>query len=183
MRRFVEWLLGCSHRRTTFPLTPAGTTRTYIACLDCGREFYYDWRTMRAGAERGHCGKEGISASIEREAQAAEADRPGVSRVFRVRAAAAVLRLLCRVLHLAVRPAVGSAEPNSHDAGGASRLRRARSSDSDRSGAHWPEYLTPRTQPAVPRPRSGPAMQWPPPAVERFPPRWHEDFFRKTPRT
>jgi len=56
----IDALFGCSHRRTTFPLTPArrnggpslsGTQRngTYVTCLDCGREFAYDWKAMRVG--------------------------------------------------------------------------------------------------------------------------------------
>ena len=53
-------LFGCSHQRTTFPLTPArqsagmplsGAARngTYVTCLDCGTEFAYDWKAMRIG--------------------------------------------------------------------------------------------------------------------------------------
>ena len=51
-------LFGCSYNRTTFPLTqgrnfkaPAGVQRhgTYVACLDCGQEFRYDWAEMRIG--------------------------------------------------------------------------------------------------------------------------------------
>jgi hypothetical protein len=53
-------LLGCTHRRTTFPITPArrsgfsplsaGARRgTYVVCLDCGKEFGYDWAEMRIG--------------------------------------------------------------------------------------------------------------------------------------
>ncbi|MCU1274973.1 MAG: hypothetical protein JWO48_2404 [Bryobacterales bacterium] len=49
-------LFGCSHRRTTFPLTPsrkmaAASNRhgTYVVCLDCGQEFRYDWKEMRVG--------------------------------------------------------------------------------------------------------------------------------------
>jgi hypothetical protein len=49
-------MFGCSHRRTTFPLTPArravaGATRhgTYVVCLDCGKEFDYNWSEMRVG--------------------------------------------------------------------------------------------------------------------------------------
>jgi RNase P subunit RPR2 len=49
-------LFGCSHRRTTFPLTPsrkmASTSNrhgTYVVCLDCGQEFRYDWKAMRVG--------------------------------------------------------------------------------------------------------------------------------------
>lgn len=51
-------LFGCSHKRTTFPLTPArkstlssGPARlgTYVVCLDCGKEFRYNWKEMRVG--------------------------------------------------------------------------------------------------------------------------------------
>ena len=53
-------LFGCSHRRTTFPITPVrkkggfgipDDTRTgaYVVCLDCGKEFAYDWESMRIG--------------------------------------------------------------------------------------------------------------------------------------
>jgi hypothetical protein len=41
-------LFGCSHRRTTFPQT-SRRGRTYVACLECGQEFAYDWSTMRLG--------------------------------------------------------------------------------------------------------------------------------------
>lgn len=50
---------GCGHRHTTFPLTagrklgvssaPATLNRTYVVCLDCGKEFQYDWNQMRMG--------------------------------------------------------------------------------------------------------------------------------------
>lgn len=49
-------LFGCSHRRTTFPITPArkaGFTNsskgTYVVCLDCGQEFAYNWKDMKVG--------------------------------------------------------------------------------------------------------------------------------------
>ena len=52
----LESLFGCSHRTTTFPLTPTrsqasnGNRRgAYVACLDCGMEFAYDWHAMRVG--------------------------------------------------------------------------------------------------------------------------------------
>ena len=56
----LNTLFSCSHRRTTFPLTPTrkgagfaahGTLRngTYIVCLDCGKEFAYNWEEMRVG--------------------------------------------------------------------------------------------------------------------------------------
>ena len=45
-------LFGCSHQRTTFPLTPGRTAShkgTYVVCLDCGKEFAYNWDEMRVG--------------------------------------------------------------------------------------------------------------------------------------
>ena len=36
---------GCSHGRTTFPITLQA--RTYVACLECGRHLPYDWTRMR----------------------------------------------------------------------------------------------------------------------------------------
>lgn len=53
-------LFGCSHQRTTFPITPkrrnagfsapaATRTNAYVVCLDCGKEFAYDWQSMRIG--------------------------------------------------------------------------------------------------------------------------------------
>jgi hypothetical protein len=49
---------GCSHRRTTFPISPTRKSAlshphvsrgTYVVCLDCGQEFGYDWQQMRIG--------------------------------------------------------------------------------------------------------------------------------------
>ena len=45
-------LFRCSHRRTTFPLTQARKTgadesEIYVVCLDCGKQFVYDWEHMR----------------------------------------------------------------------------------------------------------------------------------------
>src|SRR5579862_6156083 len=47
-------LLGCSHRRLTRPTTPLSkpdqpSAETYVVCLDCGRQFAYDWDHMRIG--------------------------------------------------------------------------------------------------------------------------------------
>jgi len=59
LNAMFERVFGCSHRATTFPLTPlcstgrrsatssGNTHRTYIVCLDCGKEFGYDWNAMR----------------------------------------------------------------------------------------------------------------------------------------
>ena len=45
-------LFRCSHRRTTFPVTQACKTgaaasEIYVVCLDCGKQFVYDWEHMR----------------------------------------------------------------------------------------------------------------------------------------
>jgi hypothetical protein len=49
-----QTLFGCHHRRLTRPITPVGkpgerSGETYIVCLDCGRQFAYDWNHMRIG--------------------------------------------------------------------------------------------------------------------------------------
>ena len=60
LQSLVNGLFGCSHRRTTFPLTPLRKTGgyqvpsparygTYVTCLDCGKELAYDWTEMRVG--------------------------------------------------------------------------------------------------------------------------------------
>jgi hypothetical protein len=58
LQSLLNTLFGCSHQRRTFPLTPArrtsyaaGATRngTYVVCLDCGKEFAYNWNEMRVG--------------------------------------------------------------------------------------------------------------------------------------
>src|SRR5260370_7677436 len=61
LNSLLESLFGCSHRTTTFPLTLtrnlAGRCAAssgnrhgpYVACLDCGMEFEYDWHAMRIG--------------------------------------------------------------------------------------------------------------------------------------
>jgi hypothetical protein len=50
IQSILNAVFGCSHRRTTFPLTPGRSgSRTYVACLECGKEFAYDWAAMRVG--------------------------------------------------------------------------------------------------------------------------------------
>ena len=39
-------MFGCSHKRTTFPITRR-QKGTYVVCLECGHEFRYDWKEMR----------------------------------------------------------------------------------------------------------------------------------------
>ena len=75
----ADWLFGCSHRRTTFPITlPAKVdvdgqqstrSETYIVCLGCGRHFAYDWSTMRITKQRAASAGAGrFNAGAERAA-------------------------------------------------------------------------------------------------------------------
>jgi hypothetical protein len=43
----LNLLFRCPHRRLTRPVTPDGDT--YVACLDCGKQFSYDLKEMRIG--------------------------------------------------------------------------------------------------------------------------------------
>jgi hypothetical protein len=55
--KIMDAVFGCRHARYSFPITVrAGSRRggtaamrpgTYVVCLDCGREFAYDWQEMR----------------------------------------------------------------------------------------------------------------------------------------
>jgi hypothetical protein len=56
LQSVLNVFFGCGHQRTTFPITPgrrtagtspAATSATYVVCLDCGKEFAYDWKKMR----------------------------------------------------------------------------------------------------------------------------------------
>ena len=47
-------LFGCAHRRLTRPITPVSkpgvpSGETYVVCLECGKQFAYDWNRMRIG--------------------------------------------------------------------------------------------------------------------------------------
>jgi hypothetical protein len=49
-------LFGCAHRRLTRPITPVSkpgmpSGETYVVCLDCGKQFAYDWNHMRLGKQ------------------------------------------------------------------------------------------------------------------------------------
>ena len=54
--KLMDAMFGCRHARYSFPITVrAGFTSyptaqragTYVACLDCGKEFRYDWQEMK----------------------------------------------------------------------------------------------------------------------------------------
>ena len=58
MFNLFDMLFGCTHANYSFPITAKGTHRniaaaiptgTYVVCLDCGKEFSYDWSEMRVG--------------------------------------------------------------------------------------------------------------------------------------
>ncbi|HEU5453878.1 MAG TPA: hypothetical protein VFU76_17905 [Terriglobales bacterium] len=66
----LDVLFGCCHKRYSFPITvksshrrneAASVTGTYVVCLDCGKEFPYDWREMRVVSRThqgaGHAGE------------------------------------------------------------------------------------------------------------------------------
>ncbi len=55
-RRLMEGIFGCSHTNYSFPRShrpgqrrtgAAAMTGMYVVCLDCGKEFPYDWSQMR----------------------------------------------------------------------------------------------------------------------------------------
>jgi len=54
--KLMDAMFGCHHARYSFPITvragsrrstTAQITGTYVACLDCGKEFSYDWHEMK----------------------------------------------------------------------------------------------------------------------------------------
>jgi hypothetical protein len=53
MLKIIDALFGYTHRHCTFPRTAKKdglASTTYIVCLDCGKEFPYDWPQMKIGA-------------------------------------------------------------------------------------------------------------------------------------
>ena len=52
----LDVFFGCAHKNYSFPITvrsarrrpaAAALTGTYVVCLDCGKEFPYDWAEMK----------------------------------------------------------------------------------------------------------------------------------------
>lgn len=51
----LDVLFGCWHKNYSFPIKvkdvrhnhAAALTGTYVVCLDCGKEFPYDWEQMK----------------------------------------------------------------------------------------------------------------------------------------
>jgi hypothetical protein len=68
----LDTFFGCSHKHYSFPITArpgqrrseaASVTGTYVVCLDCGKEFAYDWQEMRFVSSRPKAG--GIEEAAE----------------------------------------------------------------------------------------------------------------------
>jgi len=55
IKAMMHLFFGCRHKRLTRPITPVNKAKqsgeTYVACLDCGRQFNYDVSKMRMGKE------------------------------------------------------------------------------------------------------------------------------------
>ncbi len=72
MANLMEMLFGCWHSNYSFPLTrrrgqrkspAAAVTGTYVVCLECGKEFPYDWHEMKiVSAQSEHA--EAIAAKV-----------------------------------------------------------------------------------------------------------------------
>lgn len=61
LARIMDTMFGCRHPRYSFPMTiragslrakPGARTGTYVTCLDCGREFNYDWQKMHIATSK-----------------------------------------------------------------------------------------------------------------------------------
>jgi hypothetical protein len=73
--KVFDMLFGCWHKRVSFPITrkvapqrpqESQCSGTYIVCLDCGKEFAYDWKQMRVLSPR----EQRASAHAHLEAEA-----------------------------------------------------------------------------------------------------------------
>lgn len=72
--RVLGAVFGCWHGHYSFPITvkkgkrsPAAfSTGTYVVCLDCGKEFPYDWKQMRIVS--GKSGRPPVAALQTKEA-------------------------------------------------------------------------------------------------------------------
>ena len=54
--KLIDAIFGCWHSHYSFPITvrkgarrnaAASLTGTYVVCLDCGKDFPYDWHEMK----------------------------------------------------------------------------------------------------------------------------------------
>lgn len=72
-----DMLFGCWHKNYSFPITAKGDRRkspaaartgTYVVCLDCGKEFAYDWQAMKVVEPE----PEEISAAARKQVETVE---------------------------------------------------------------------------------------------------------------
>jgi len=63
--KLFDAVFGCWHSHYSFPITirpgsrrshAASLTGTYVVCLDCAKEFPYDWKTMKVLTPQTHDG-------------------------------------------------------------------------------------------------------------------------------
>ncbi len=76
--KLLDAVFGCRHARYSFPITvragsrrtpAAQRTGTYVACLDCGKEFRYDWREMRiVGSRAGEVAPSLVTKEVTKQA-------------------------------------------------------------------------------------------------------------------
>lgn len=73
--KILDMLFGCWHKRLSFPMSgkrgqrrpsAAQQTGTYRVCLDCGKEFAYDWHQMRIVSPQRE--KDAAATSLEAKA-------------------------------------------------------------------------------------------------------------------
>lgn len=73
-----DMLFGCWHKHYSFPITArpgqrrseaAAVTGTYVVCLDCGKEFPYDWHEMKVVSARSN--EPPVEATENRHVEAA----------------------------------------------------------------------------------------------------------------
>ena len=59
-QKVFDTVFGCRHAHYSFPVSvrhakvrpqAAALTGTYVVCLDCGKEFPYDWQEMKVITE------------------------------------------------------------------------------------------------------------------------------------
>jgi RNA polymerase-binding transcription factor DksA len=76
----ADMLFGCWHRNYSFPITSksgksqseaASFTGTYVVCLDCGKEFPYDWQRMKVISPRARAAAAAQASAEEVQAEAA----------------------------------------------------------------------------------------------------------------
>jgi len=68
-----DLIFGCSHKHCSFPITVRGKLRrteaasvtgTYVVCLECGKEFPYDWEEMKLVCSKAETPRAGDPVTI-----------------------------------------------------------------------------------------------------------------------